>query len=449
MDWYVVAFFVVCFRLRMSWFVIFFVWYFLVFKSVFSGMFAVVCSMFSLFTVCVVCILFCGMSSVRFYETFFDEQKRSTCTTSVTTHSTHTPSAHPRTHHTNSSAHTTCTTHDNATTHNVQLAWNTKHTTNNVQDTYKWIALARSLSGSWHTRTLHTRQRSVQIRFGGLNSFACPLGADDRVAQEQSLRGSSSTTNVSQFVGGTTLHTELRSHSGQTRHTGAPNLLHLLARKRCLRVDDPASHHFMLFKPRTSFRNSRGCAKSHNLCSLHEQASCTTYVSTPSVCPRVCCTQSRYAIDKSCMFWKAAVRNKFHLSVNLHRQCQGLGVKAGSPCAAFANDVTRAHWLLRQCCTESPPSLVPTKRITSISNTQWHSSPASISIMKKMSHTRTTSSLSEKRCVVSVLTLSLLTLVLSCLSVGACCRFDVQTMTNPVFDMTLAITECCPISFCE
>ena len=138
--------------------------------------------------------------------------------------------------------------------------------------------------------------------------------------------------------------------------------LTLACSKRCLRVDDPTSHHFMLFKPRTSFRNSRGCAKSHNLCSLHEQASYTTYVSTPSVCPRVCCTQSRHAIDNSCMFWRSAVRNNFHLSVNLHRQCQqGLRVKAGSPCAALATDVAQAH-----CFTESPPSFIPTKCIANI-----------------------------------------------------------------------------------
>ena len=63
MDWYVVAFFVVCFRLRMSWFVILFVWYFLVFKSVFSGFFVVVrkrmfwyvYSMFGMFSSFAVC----------------------------------------------------------------------------------------------------------------------------------------------------------------------------------------------------------------------------------------------------------------------------------------------------------------------------------------------------------------------------------------------------------
>ena len=32
-----------------------------------------------------------------------------------------------------------------------------------------------SLSGSWHTRTLHMRQRNVLMRLEGMNSFACLL----------------------------------------------------------------------------------------------------------------------------------------------------------------------------------------------------------------------------------------------------------------------------------
>ena len=32
-----------------------------------------------------------------------------------------------------------------------------------------------SLSGSWHTRTLHMRQRNVLVRLEGMNSFACLL----------------------------------------------------------------------------------------------------------------------------------------------------------------------------------------------------------------------------------------------------------------------------------
>ena len=49
-------------------------------------------------------------------------------------------------------------------------------------------------------------QRSVQMRLGVLDNFACPLGADDRGAQMQSVRGSRSPTHVPQFVLGTTLH---------------------------------------------------------------------------------------------------------------------------------------------------------------------------------------------------------------------------------------------------
>ena len=43
------------------------------------------------------------------------------------------------------------------------------------------------------------------MRLEELNSFACLFGADDRGAQEQSLRGPSSPTHVSKFVLGITL----------------------------------------------------------------------------------------------------------------------------------------------------------------------------------------------------------------------------------------------------
>ena len=49
-------------------------------------------------------------------------------------------------------------------------------------------------------RTLHMRQRSVQMRLEGLSSFACLLGIGDRGTQEQSLRGSTSPTHLSHFV---------------------------------------------------------------------------------------------------------------------------------------------------------------------------------------------------------------------------------------------------------
>ena len=41
------------------------------------------------------------------------------------------------------------------------------------------------------------RQRRVQIQLEGVTSFACPIDTDDRGAQEQSLRGFSSSTQVS------------------------------------------------------------------------------------------------------------------------------------------------------------------------------------------------------------------------------------------------------------
>ena len=135
--------------------------------------------------------------------------------------------------------------------------------------------------------------------------------------------------------------------------------------KRCLRVDDPTSHHFMLFKPRTSFRNSRG-AKSHNLCSLHEQAS-YTYVSTPR-CARVFAARKADmpSTIPACFGSRPSATTSTCQSTSTAKCQQGLRVKAGSPCAAFANYVTRAHWLLRQCCTESPPSFIPTKCIANI-----------------------------------------------------------------------------------
>ena len=65
-----------------------------------------------------------------------------------------------------------------------------------------------------------------------------------------------------------------------------------------------------------------------------------------------------------------------------------------------------------------------------------------------MPHKRATSLLSEKTTCRECLDFPPLTLVLFCISVGAFCRCDAQTMTSRVFNLTFAITGCCAISFC-
>ena len=109
-------------------------------------------------------------------------------------------------------------THNN---NNIQQTQSTQHTTFNVH-TKGSHAPCRWLSGSWHTRVLHRRQRSVQMRLEGVTSFACPIDADDRGAHEQSLRGFSSSTHVSHFVFGTTLH--LLRFFGGTWRIGSSSL---------------------------------------------------------------------------------------------------------------------------------------------------------------------------------------------------------------------------------
>ena len=99
--------------------------------------------------------------------------------------------------------------------HNTQQRNNKQHT-HNITHNKQRTSYLRShspvhwLSGSWHTPTLHARQRSVQMRLEEMNIFTCHHRADDTGEQEQSLRGSNCLTHLSQFVLGTIARVALR-----------------------------------------------------------------------------------------------------------------------------------------------------------------------------------------------------------------------------------------------
>ena len=117
-------------------------------------------------------------------------------------------------------------------------------------------------------------------------------------------------------------------------------------------------------------------------------------------------------------------------------------------CNLFVAHCNTSSVLPPSMLTESRPKWFgPTASPTSISNTRSHSPATSISSMIWITNKRATFSLCVKSCVVSVLTL--LTMVIFYIHVGACHSFDVHMMTRRGFNQKFAITECCPTCFCE
>ena len=173
--------------------------------------------------------------------------------------------------------------------------------------------------------------------------------------------------------------------------------------KRCVsKLADPTSRHFMPSIPRTSFCNSRGCAKSHN-CVFPAPATLVHHVRqhAPGVpaCLHVrptCQRQSTHGLEVGHphQLPPAPERPVKLGAVSLYRQCDGLREKRTLHAAAMLHGVASV-----------------------LVSDQAHSSPASVSSMSGISHKRATSSLSEKLRVVDVPTL----LMIFSISVCACC----------------------------